>query len=348
MISLRDLLNEMVERGASDLHLTAGAWFEDNGLLEEALSQYLAGGHAGAAAGLVRRHRHGMMDREEWARLDRWIRRLPGDVVRSDVELLVQSAWICENRYRYDDMLALLDTIEGRLTAPEGGPVNELVLGEIEALRSVRHYFAGDARGAVAAADRALNAIPADYPSQRGFTLVVHGFANQMLGESDHAVATCLDAMRDPRIRGTTLHARILIGLCFIHWMDADLERVIRVASELLALGREHDLPETVSFARYFLGVAHLDLGDLDNARAALLPEFHQTAPSNATNHWYSALGLALADLLWATHVKRFYVCPNAFSNINDMMEVVLHHVPDRLVRFWVCLKERGKRFLVA
>jgi LuxR family maltose regulon positive regulatory protein len=291
----RRLEDRMTSEALSDLRRKAGAWFDDNGLLEEALSQYLAGGHADAAAGLVRRHRHGMMNREEWARLDVWIRRLPPDVLRSDVELLVQSAWICENRYRYDEMLELLDTIEARLTAPESGPVNDLVLGEIEALRSVRHYFAGDARGAVAAADRALDAIPADHPSQRGFALVVHGFANQMLGDFDHAVARCLEALQDHHIRGTTLHARILTGLCFIHWMEADLKRAIRYADELLALGREFDLPESVSFARYFLGVANLDRGELYVAEAELRREIDQKAAANATNHWYSALALALA-----------------------------------------------------
>jgi LuxR family maltose regulon positive regulatory protein len=291
----RRLCEHLPSDAIADLRRAAGEWFESQGFLEEALGQYLAGGHAAAAAELVRRHRHDMMNREEWARLDVWLRRLPTDFVKSDVELLVQSAWICENRYRYDEMLELLDTIEVRLAALEPDVPSNLLLGEIQALRAVRHYFAGEARAAVAAADLALDAIPADHPSQRGFALVLHGFANQMLGEFDHAVAVCLEAMQDPRIRGTTLHARILVGLCFIHWMEADLDRVIRFASELLALGREFNLQESVSFASYFLGVAHLDRGDLDDAEAAFLPEIDLEAPSNATNHWYSAFGLALA-----------------------------------------------------
>jgi LuxR family maltose regulon positive regulatory protein len=296
----RDLLRRRLEdRLTSDaiaqLRRTAGEWFEASGFLEDALSQFLAGGHASAAGDIVRRHRHAMMNREGWARLDGWIRRLPAEVVESDVELLVQNAWICENRYRYDEMLALLDRIDILLATSESNVASDLVLGEIEALRAARCYFAADAHGAATAADRALDAIAADHPSQRGFALVVHGFANQMLGDFDRAAAGCLDAMKDPQIRGTTLHARILIGLCFIHWMEADLERVIRFGSELLSLGREFELPESVSFARYFLGVAHLDRGDFDTAEAALVPEVDQTAPANATNHWYSALALALA-----------------------------------------------------
>lgn len=294
----RDLLqHRLKERKTSediaDLRLTAGTWFQANGWLQEALSQYLAGGHTTLAAELVRRHRHEMMNREEWARLEGWIRRLPAEVVRTDIELLVQSAWISENRYRYEEVLEFLDAIETRLAATGANVESDLVRGEIEALRAVRYYFAADARSAATAAESALDALSADYPSQRGFALVLHAFASQMLGRFDQAVARCYEALQDHAIRGTTLHGRLLIGLCFIHWMEADLERVIRFASELLALGQDSHLPESVSFARYFLGVAHLDRGDLDAAEAALLPEVEHSVPANATNHWYSAFALA-------------------------------------------------------
>jgi LuxR family maltose regulon positive regulatory protein len=292
------LQRRLEERKTSEeiagLRRAAGAWFQANGLLQEALSQYLAGGHTKLAVELVRRHRHEMMNREEWARLEDWIRQLPEEVVRADVELLVQSAWICENRYRYEEVLELLDAIETRLAATGADVESDLVRGEVEALRAVRYYFAGNARDAVTAAESALEAISANSPSQRGFALVVYAFASQTLGEFDQAVARCLEALQDRSIRGTTLHGRLLTGLCFIHWMEADLERVIRFASELLAVGRDSNLPESVSFARYFLGVAHLDRGDLDAAEAVLLPEIELSVPANATNHWYSAFALAL------------------------------------------------------
>ena len=59
----QDLLKSLLKRRLSPndidtLHRSAAAWFADNGLIEEALHHFLAGGDNGAAARLIARHRH--------------------------------------------------------------------------------------------------------------------------------------------------------------------------------------------------------------------------------------------------------------------------------------------------
>ena len=75
-----DLLRHELGRQASAsdisaLHARAGAWFAQNGLIDEALHHYFTAGNTAAAADLVARHRYALMNGVEWPRLDRYLRR---------------------------------------------------------------------------------------------------------------------------------------------------------------------------------------------------------------------------------------------------------------------------------
>ena len=69
------------------LHDRARAWFEENGMIEEAFHHALAGSGSEAAGTVVARHRHELMNKEQWHRLRRWLELLPGATVENDPEL---------------------------------------------------------------------------------------------------------------------------------------------------------------------------------------------------------------------------------------------------------------------
>jgi LuxR family maltose regulon positive regulatory protein len=239
------------------------------------------------------------MATEQWSRLDRWLLRLPPEALDTDIDLQILRAWILENSYRYEELLVVLSRIDERLAADAAEEPEGATLGELEAMWAVREYFTGDGHAAAAHADRALELLPAELPSQRGFALVVHAFAHQVVGRFGDAVRGALTALSRPEIRGTTLHGRLLVGLCFIHWIEADVERMIRFARELLEVGLASDLPESVSFARYFLGVGFADIGQYDEAVRILRAEIAEPVVANPTTRWYATF---LAALLEGSH----------------------------------------------
>ena len=58
-------------------HTLASAWFAEQGLIDEALHHALKADDIPAAARLVAHHRHDLINREQWPRLERWLDLLP-------------------------------------------------------------------------------------------------------------------------------------------------------------------------------------------------------------------------------------------------------------------------------
>jgi LuxR family maltose regulon positive regulatory protein len=294
------LMEQLCHRAAAgeieDLRRRAAGWLEAHGRLEEAMSQHLAADDFASAAGLVKRHRHELTRREEWNRLRRWLDRLPADLVRRDLELLVIRAWLCENRMRYAEMFDLLDEIEALAAArPPVSPADGL-LGEIDALKSIRHYQACDGERTVAASRRALEAIPEGHFNERSYALVLNSLGHQMNGDLEQAESVVLEALRDRSRGGSPYRTRVLIGLGLVYWMDGSTMRVIRTAHELLALGKKHGLAESVDYGRYLLGIASYDRGDLEAAEAALVPLVDRRS-STLANWAHASVALAWTHL---------------------------------------------------
>jgi LuxR family transcriptional regulator, maltose regulon positive regulatory protein len=88
---------ELAQRGEDDaaaLHLRAAAWFEQHGMLEEALHHLLAGGEPKRAADIVSRaHLHyGQLARYET--LYRWLTLFTDEQILADPALVVAAGWI--------------------------------------------------------------------------------------------------------------------------------------------------------------------------------------------------------------------------------------------------------------
>jgi LuxR family maltose regulon positive regulatory protein len=292
------LLHEHERRLGSEsisrLRLRAGEWLEERDHLGEAFELYLVAGAPERAAGLLRRHRHTLMDLAQWSHLDRLLKRLPSELVSKDVELLLARAWISESRSQYSLVLGTLKKVEALIAEPAEPPQAEL-RAEIDALSTVRPYLAGDAPGAVALGRQALAALPETSRSVRGYAIALLAMSLQQTGELGLARATALEELAALSRRGTALHARILISLCFVHSMAGETESVMRFARELIALGEEQGLAEATSFGRYHLGVAHWDRNEIEEVESALEPVAQERFHPNVVNYVLSMHLMALS-----------------------------------------------------
>jgi LuxR family transcriptional regulator, maltose regulon positive regulatory protein len=106
-----DLLRTRLQQAEPDrvleLHRTAAAWYEDHGLVDDAVHHALAAGDAAWAAWLVGRHAQALLERGEGATLHRWLAALPPDVVRSQPKLCLAQAATAILGGRLDEAEAL-------------------------------------------------------------------------------------------------------------------------------------------------------------------------------------------------------------------------------------------------
>ena len=290
----RDLKRHVKPEKIDELYNRAGTWFARNDLPDEALQHFLAAGNSNAARELVLANRHDLTNREQWHRLERWINTLPEEIASNDLELLITKAWLHENRERMPELHAALEAIDRLLADGQAGATaTSDIIGEHHALKSAIFYMNGDVRRARQYAEQAVEQIPLNHYSERAFALLVWAFTHQMSGDAQNARSVVYDEIDETA--GGTFAGRLLLTLCFVDWLEGDLSAVKQNATQLLKIGRTHDLLESKSFGAYHLGLASYYLGETEKARdyLTLAVKGGQIVDPNTYVHANCALALS-------------------------------------------------------
>jgi len=160
-----DLLRQRLQQAHPDLVLTlhrrASEWFQQNGLMAEAIDHALAAEDLERAADLVEQNAEATLMRGEAATFLRWVSALPDELVHARPSLCVFYAW----------MLLMhgqpLKVIESFLHNADQG--DEIVAGRVTALRGLMAGFRGQVPRAVELSRRALEQLPQEDQFVRTF-----------------------------------------------------------------------------------------------------------------------------------------------------------------------------------
>ncbi len=93
---------EMGADQVANLHRRASAWFEEHGLIDEALQHALAAGDLDLAARQMSAGLREVINREDRPTLERWLRMLPEEVIQQRPELLMIRVWVLQFMWRLD------------------------------------------------------------------------------------------------------------------------------------------------------------------------------------------------------------------------------------------------------
>jgi LuxR family transcriptional regulator, maltose regulon positive regulatory protein len=164
---LRARLQQEQSGRVAQLHRNAAAWYEENGLADDAVRHAAAAGDLIWAARIIERHfDESYFLRGEAATIHRWLSVLPGDVVRSRPRLLLAQALMAATSGQAEAVEPLLDAAERAPAGPAQEPFEPTAgraasrLVNLPALTTLlRSYLAklrGDAENTAALASRAL------------------------------------------------------------------------------------------------------------------------------------------------------------------------------------------------
>ncbi|MFH1981351.1 MAG: LuxR C-terminal-related transcriptional regulator [Pseudomonadota bacterium] len=255
----------------ADLHKRAAAWLDENGYIEEALSHAHESGDEAAAARLVKRHRHEIMNREQWYRLNRWLKRFSPDLIEKNLDLLMTKAWVVQRQARYSELFVILDALEQFISASDQGSAEDSIYrGELQVLKSFQQYAAARGAAAASAAREALRILPGRYHSLRGSALLFLSAALQMQGDPEQARQVVLDSLRQEEGSIPIYKTMLLAALCYVDWISADLNSLKQTAAQMLKHGQQQDLPETIVLGNFFSGIRHYQRNELDLAERFL------------------------------------------------------------------------------
>jgi LuxR family maltose regulon positive regulatory protein len=268
--SLRHRLRTQLDADEfASMYKRASAWLAGNGFIEEALDYSLAAGDVDGAAQLVEDCRHDLLNREDWPALERFLNRLPEEVVRGRPALLVAKAWVLELRYQIAGIPPLLQEAEARLsTGASAWPESEVrsLRGEIDVLWSVVWYLQDEGQRALEHALGAMERIPAAHAFARSMVMIVVAMAYQMTGQARTAVRTLGEFLAGPGAQPDTIIARLLIGQAYVHMQAGYFHQAEPILHQLLELVGKDRLTISTVVAHWLLGRINYEWDHLEAA----------------------------------------------------------------------------------
>jgi LuxR family maltose regulon positive regulatory protein len=193
-----ELLRADLQRSEPDLvpalHRRAAAWFEAEGLVDEAVRHLVAAGDIAASADLIAADWVNELNVGGLSTVSGWLDLLPDEFVRQDPRLSAARAWIALNVGQFDDAHMWIEAVEAASTADTG---EDGTLGaELVALREVHAFMTGDIAAALEAARRAITLDFDDALQARSAAWCIYGSALYFSGSIDEARAAFRRAVR--------------------------------------------------------------------------------------------------------------------------------------------------------
>ncbi|MFG1932645.1 LuxR C-terminal-related transcriptional regulator [Mycobacterium sp. NPDC048908] len=232
------------------LHQRAAVWFEDEGLIDEAVRHLVAAGDLTRSADLIAGNWVDEFDSGGLSTVSGWLDLLPDGTVRQDRRLSVARAWIALNVGRFDEARLWIEAIDAG-TADD----DDVLAAQLVALRAIHAFKMGQN---AAALETARRAITLDFGDARWAWLgaqSIHGAALYHAGHIDEAQDTLRRATQMAERTGDRRRYVYALGYLALIAAEsgqlADAEHHMRRATGIGGdpAGREHFVNAMVSLA---------------------------------------------------------------------------------------------------
>ena len=267
-----DLLRAELEKSLapaaiSELHQRASDWFEQQGLIDEAIRYALKAGHNIRAAEIVERHREGILDSDKWYILEKWLAQLPEALVQQRVGLLLARVWIHFLHFRFEAVPRILDQIESLLGPDTGQHTGRDALrGEVAFMRGYIAMFLGDSAGSLRYLEQALKQLPASFEEARAQGEIVFALSSQMIGRKEQALQGLDRLLGTYQSQNDLRKTRLLVTYVFIHLIAGDLGAADQTNQRLKQVADSARYAYAMAWCDYLQGNIHLRRNQLDAA----------------------------------------------------------------------------------
>ncbi len=257
-------------RQMARLHRRASRWFEENGWLQEAFDHALAADDRQRIMQLIAAHRHDLMNQDQWSMLQRWLNTLPRQMLDEHIPLLLTKGWLLYRTANQQQIVPILQQIEGLFAANVGfsAPERLILQGETAALTSLLQYYAGQGGECIESARFALDVTPAEHLWVRNFAVSVIPAGYQLNGQLDEAYSEIQEALNEPGSIDNRYAHRFYFVLMLVELLSANLHGAEQAALYALKLAEKGKFHTTRGWALQTLGYIYYQWNDLDKARA--------------------------------------------------------------------------------
>jgi LuxR family transcriptional regulator, maltose regulon positive regulatory protein len=289
---------EIAADQVSDLHRLASAWFEEHGLLDEALQHALAAGDLELAARQMSAGLREVLNREDRPTLERWLRMMPEEMIQRRPELLMIKAWVLQFSWRLDLQAQVFQQVEELLDTGAGMllPADDLQLlrAQILLLKAQQAYFGNQPNRAIDICRQALALLPRSWTFGRGAAMLFLGLSMQASGQAQVAERLLLAEYESCSDKTDSFALLVLDSLCYIYLLTGQLEQT-RQTAQVMIQGSTHSGNEFMrNLGNWFLGLVCYQRNELESAAQYFGQIAENRFTAQVTTYRDAVAGLAL------------------------------------------------------
>jgi LuxR family maltose regulon positive regulatory protein len=296
----------------TDLHHLASVWFEEHGLLDEALHHALATGDLDLAARQMNAGLLDVINREDRPTLERWLGLLPEEMIQRSPALLMIKAWALEYAWRIDLQAQVLRQIEELLDSEAGAsmPANDLQIlrGQILVLRAQQAYFSNQTTQAIDLCQQALALIPPSWTFARGGAMFYMGMSMQASGQGHAAERLLVDDYESYGDKNDAYAMLLLESLCFNYLNSGQLEQARQIAQVLLQRATRRGVAINKNWGDWFLGMVCYQRNELETAAQHFTQIVENRYTAQITTYRDAVAGMALIHQIKGESTEAFQV----------------------------------------
>jgi LuxR family transcriptional regulator, maltose regulon positive regulatory protein len=264
------LFAELTPDQVKVLHHQASVWFEEHGLLDEALHHALAAGDLDLTARQMTVGLRDVINREDRPTLERWLRLLPEEMILHRPGLLMVRVWALEFSWRIDLQAQVVQKVEELLVSEEDASLqaNDLqtLRAQIYVIRSQQMYFGNQAARGIDHCQQALALLSPSWTFVRGGAMFYLGMCMQANGQAQEAEQLLLGEYESYSDKTDAFALLLLESLSFIYLNTGQLEQTRKIAQVLLQAATLSGVAIRKNWGDWFLGMVHYHRNELEAA----------------------------------------------------------------------------------
>ncbi len=277
-----DVLRRQRGREAFELHRRAATWFEQEGMLDEAVKHHLEARDDECVAHLIATHAERLFwERSDMLTLLHWLEQLPESIVRRSPRLCLTHAWLLSEMYtdrnqlitsRLQDATLLLKEVEtSQLLSNRQDTIShdaqQGMLAEKEILTAKLMSQQGNTAHALLLCNQALERLPETHLLMRGIATAMRAFVEHDISTVSHLLTQSIALCRSAGNR--YFAALFTANLIEVLLVQGQLHRAERAFRHLLRFPDKHDGPE-VGMMCVSIAMVYLERSDLQTAETYL------------------------------------------------------------------------------
>ena len=246
------LAQEISKNEYLKIHTKVSDWFVKNDFLFEAIEHAIKAKEISTAIHLFSSIRHQLLNESNWPELTSIFQLFPEKEVVKSIELQLIKSWLSVHHGNIFELFESFESLHKQIE--NDNSENKLQFqAEFNCLLPYKtNNIDQDFEAGIQQCEFGLKNIADSKNYQKGYAWIFLGGALQISGKYDQAVSRITTELN--KTKTNALKQNLLLVLCYIHWMEAEITELYRNAKLLAHIGDENGIDEASANGHYFLG----------------------------------------------------------------------------------------------